>query len=77
MGALLGIINGVISLANKAMSYFTKKDDQNTGRQLQTVDNLTANAKADENAAIIQDGNAALTRQQLIDKLHRQTGANP
>lgn len=77
MGAILGIINGVISLANKTMAYFTKKDDQNTGRQLQNADNLTANAKADENAAIIEDRNAALSRDALIDKLRGQTGVRP
>ncbi len=73
----LKAIAGAIGLADLWSKYFVKKDDQNTGRQLQNADNQAANLKADENAAIIQDANAALGHDALVAKLHGQTGAQP
>ncbi len=57
--------------------WFGKKDDQNTGRQLQNADNQAENARLAENAEIISERNDALGRNALVDKLRRQTGVDP
>ncbi len=49
-GAIATLGAKLATLANNAFAYFTKKDDQNTGRKLQTVDDLAAGIKGDIDA---------------------------
>lgn len=73
----LKAIAGAIGLADLWSKYFTKKDDQNTGRALQNCDALQANAEQATNAAIIEERNDALDHDALADKLSKQTGVRP
>lgn len=74
---VLKAIAKAIGLADLWSKYFTKKDDQNTGRALERADTLQANAEQVTNAAIIEERNAALGHGALVDKLRRQTGVDP
>ncbi len=77
MGAYLSIVSGAIKLFNYIAAALQQHHDEMNGRIAQNADDLTVNAKAAENAAIIEDRNAALPREQLVDRLHGQTGVSP
>lgn len=71
------IIAKALALANTLAAYFKTKQDQDAGVAIQRSADLTANAKASTDATVIHEHNAALSRDQLVERLRDQTGVDP
>lgn len=75
--SILSLLSGAVTLFNKVADAFRDKRLRQDGKNEQIVTDLSANAEQATNAAIIEEKNAVLTHDDLVDKLRRQTGASP
>ncbi len=71
------IVAGVVNLANTVAAFFKTKQDQDAGIAKQVAADQTANSEAATNATIIRERNAARSRDDLVKRLHEQTGVDP
>ena len=70
------ISNGLKALAI-ALGWIKQSSDQNIGRELQAGDQLRKNEKANLDATIISERNAARDHRTLAERVREQTGAEP
>lgn len=70
------MIGTILKLALAAWSWWTSRNDQNIGRQLEQTDDLKASVKADQNAVQTSQDVAGLSDTALDNELRRPPATN-
>ena len=77
MWAWVEALKRALGLAEKTAEIVHHNQVESGGIAKQAAADLGANVKASQDASIIRDQNAARTRDELVDRLHEQTGVAP
>jgi hypothetical protein len=73
IGSILKLGAALAGLAQDAFAYFRKKDDQNTGRQLQASDDRKASIDAAKDTRTDEDNVHRLSDDELNRRLRGET----